>query len=198
MLYNNHGDIAGDDIYNADKMLLWNKDTKKNDEVAVKATITFGATGFDWELDGTPEHCKDPIDGWYDDNETNRWEAHAKKYDDNYVVLYPVAKDVSAVLETKKALKAAHGLAPEEVPVIPPMDWEISKSKTATNLDKNFQSKVTLSLPAAEEELVTDVVFALDKSTSAALEDQALKMLNDLKDQIKDTNAKVKVGCSDF
>lgn len=61
-------------------------------------------------------------------------------------------------------------------------------------MDKNFQSKVTLSLPAAEEELVTDVVFVLDKSTSADLEEQALNMLTKLKEQIKDTNAKVKVG----
>ena len=181
-VYNNHAAVAGDDIYNADN-----------------ATIIFGATGDDWALDGNKDglDCNNEahaIDGWYDDNENNRWEADAENYEENYVVLYPVAKDVSAVLETKKALKAAHGLAPEEVPVIPPMDWEISKSKTATNLDKNFQSKVTLSLPAAEEELVTDVVFVLDKSTSADLEEQALNMLTKLKEQIKDTNAKVKVG----
>lgn len=72
--------------------------------------------------------------------------------------------------------------------------WEISKSKTATNLDKNFESAVTLSLPAKDEQLVTDVVFVLDKSTSADLEDQALKMLTNLKEQVENTNAKVKVG----
>ena len=48
--------------------------------------------------------------------------------------------------------------------------WQISKSKTATNLDKNYQSEVTLSLPAAQEQLESDVVFVLDKSTSADLE----------------------------
>lgn len=72
--------------------------------------------------------------------------------------------------------------------------WEISKSKTATQLDANFESKVTLSLPSAEEQLVTDVVFVLDKSTSANLEDQALDMLRNLQEQIATTNAKVKVG----
>ena len=72
--------------------------------------------------------------------------------------------------------------------------WQISKSKTATELDANYQSKVTLSLPAAQEQLESDVVFVLDKSTSAELEQQALDMLDELNTQIKDTGAKVNVG----
>lgn len=72
--------------------------------------------------------------------------------------------------------------------------WQISKSKTATNLDENYQSEVTLSLPAAQEQLESDVVFVLDKSTSAELEQQALSMLSDLNAQIRDTGAKVNVG----
>ena len=72
--------------------------------------------------------------------------------------------------------------------------WQISKSKTATNLDENYQSEVTLSLPAAQEQLESDVVFVLDKSTSAELETQALSMLSDLNAQIRDTGAKVNVG----
>ena len=72
--------------------------------------------------------------------------------------------------------------------------WQISKSKTATELDANYQSKVTLSLPAAQEQLESDVVFVLDKSTSADLETKALMMLSDLNTQIKDTGAKVNVG----
>ena len=72
--------------------------------------------------------------------------------------------------------------------------WQISKSKTATELDENYQSEVTLSLPAAQEQLESDVVFVLDKSTSAELEQQALDMLDDLNTQIKDTGAKVNVG----
>lgn len=80
---------------------------------------------------------------------------------------------------------------PENPPV---KEWETSKSKTATNLDKNFQSEVMLSLPSAEDPLTTDVVFVLDKSTSPTLEDQALNMLQDLKKQIEKDNAKVNVG----
>ena len=81
------------------------------------------------------------------------------------------------------------------VPVVPEKpDWTVSKSKTATNLDKNFESKVTLGLPSYEQELVSDIVFVLDKSTSAEVEGQALAMLTDLKGKIANTGAKVKVG----
>ena len=73
-------------------------------------------------------------------------------------------------------------------------DWEISKSKTATNLDADYTSKVTLSLPSAQEELVSDVVFVLDKSSSARVEDQILEMLQELNTQIQSTDATVKVG----
>lgn len=69
-----------------------------------------------------------------------------------------------------------------------------SKSKEATNLDTDFTSDVTLSLPSAQTELVSDVVFVLDKSTSADLEDQALAMLNNLKTHIADVGGKVNVG----
>lgn len=72
--------------------------------------------------------------------------------------------------------------------------WDVSKSKTATNLDANMESNVALSLPSAEEQLVTDVVFVLDKSTSAELEEQALGMLHTLRSQVEKTSAKVKVG----
>ena len=76
-----------------------------------------------------------------------------------------------------------------------PIEWNVSRSKTATALDTStWTSNVTLSLPSAEEALASDVVFVLDKSTSAKLEEQALGMLNKLKEQAKSTEAKVKVG----
>lgn len=73
-------------------------------------------------------------------------------------------------------------------------EWTVSKSKTATNLDKNYESQITLSLPAEEAELMTDVVFVLDKSLSDSSEEAALSMLEDLRARIGETNAKVKVG----
>ena len=73
--------------------------------------------------------------------------------------------------------------------------WDTSKSKTATNLDANMTSQVTLSLPSAEEQLVTDIVFVLDKSTSGTeAQTKSLALLQDLKAQIEASNAKVQVG----
>lgn len=55
----------------------------------------------------------------------------------------------------------------DEEPVDPvPPEWENSKSKIATNLDENFESKVTLSLPAADYEAEVDVVLVIDVSSS--------------------------------
>ena len=70
----------------------------------------------------------------------------------------------------------------------------VSRSKTATVLDKDYRSTVTLSLPSAEEKLASDVVFVLDKSTSAELEDKALALLADLKKEVAERGVMVKVG----
>lgn len=70
----------------------------------------------------------------------------------------------------------------------------VSRSKTATVLDKDYRSTVTLSLPSAEEKLASDVVFVLDKSTSAELEDKALALLADLKKEVTERGVMVKVG----
>ena len=76
-----------------------------------------------------------------------------------------------------------------------PIEWNVSRSKTATALDTStWTSNVTLSLPSAEDALASDVVFVLDKSTSADLEGQALEMLTALKEKAASTKAKVKVG----
>ena len=162
---NNHAVIAGDDIYNAEE-----------------AAITFGTVGFGWVLDD----CDHSIDSWYYDEAENRWSAHEK----------PLRTDACSTggetVEGALALKAAHGLIPIE-PDEPDAPFH-SKSKTATNLDENYQSDVTLSLPAKEESLTSDVVFVLDKSTSAALEEQALAMLRNLQEQIRLVGGKVKVG----
>src|SRR5699024_11576293 len=60
----------------------------------------------------------------------------------------------------------------------------------STELDEQFNSEITLSLPSAEEQLVTDVVFVLDKSTSTDVEEEAVAMLESLKDQVMETGAK--------
>lgn len=53
-IYNNHATTAGDDIYIS--------------EGVEGPTVTFGATGSDWYLDGGVD-CDHAIDGWYDDSE---------------------------------------------------------------------------------------------------------------------------------
>ena len=172
-IYNNHAPVAGDDIY-----------------IAPKASITFSGVGTDWILDDTNL----PITGWYFDGNnngttTNRWSKS------NYYELFNLFDESGkATLTGTYALKAAHAYAYDPETPVNPTDWEHSKSKTATNLDANYQSQVTLSLPSAQEQLVTDVVFVLDKSTSATVEDQMIEMLNSLNQQITETGAKVKVG----
>ena len=133
-LYNNHSDKAGDDIYNRNG-----------------ASITFGEVGSGWVLDD----CSHVIDGWYDDSENTRWKAHETgSIDDNHIEEFMEFTDGIAEVNELKALKAAHGL------ILPA--WDISKSKTATNLDENLESDVTLALPAAEYRQTMDVVFVID------------------------------------
>ena len=85
-LYNNHARLAGDDIENG-----------------AYATITFGATGSDWALDGYPD-CYHPIDGWYDDRVNDRWNAHAEDEADLHMVLTQPGTYYGSM-----SLKAAHG-----------------------------------------------------------------------------------------
>ena len=171
-LYNNHAGTAGDDIYNRDG-----------------ATINFAEVGSGWELDD----CGHAIDGWYDDSEGSRWGADTEPYHAVEFTAFEALNGMTTVTGLT-ALKAAHGVEPIDPGEVPEDTWETSKSKTATNLDADYQSQVTLSLPASEEELVSDVVFVLDKSKSAEVADKAIQMLEDLNEQIADTGATVKVG----
>ena len=81
----------------------------------------------------------------------------------------------------------------EEVPTVPMLD--VSKSKTATALDADGSTRVTLSLPSAEETLTSDVVFVLDGSSSADTDVviESLRLLNKLKEAAKVNGATVNV-----
>lgn len=180
-LYNNHAGDAGDDIYNREN-----------------ATITFGKVGSDWKLDGAPD-CNHAITGWFDDSEGNRWEAHDAPYHaeefDEFEKLTGMA-----TITGLHTLKAAHGIEPIDPGEPGGGDWDVehSKSKTATPLDANYESDVTLSLPSAEEQLESDVVFVLDKSTSTDVTNQINSMLEKLSAQVEETGASVKVGIVSF
>ena len=165
-LYNNHATKAGDDVYN-----------EKN------ATLTFSSVGNNWTLDD----CNDKINGWYEDNAGKRWSAHDKP------LFVKVTRDFNITAEENKtyALKAAHDLIPIDPDDPGNTTWDHSKSKTATNLDSNYESEITLSLPSAEEELTSDIVFVIDKSNSSKEKSTAegLEMLKNLT-----PNAVINVG----
>ena len=73
--------------------------------------------------------------------------------------------------------------------------WDISRSKVATALNENNESTVTLSLPSAEENLNSDVVFVLDGSSSANTEvvKDSLALLEELKTATENSGAAVHV-----
>lgn len=65
--------------------------------------------------------------------------------------------------------------------------------KKATDLDSNYETEVTLSLPSAEYKLETYVVFAIDKS-SYSDGPQTIQNAMNLLDQLKKSKANVKVN----
>ena len=184
VIFNNHAANAGDDIY-------CSRET---------STITFGKVGSDWKLDGAPD-CNHAITGWFDDSKDNRWNVHTGPV---HAELYDEFDETTglATVTGLKALKAAHPYQYDpDAPTEPsePVDWETSKSKTATNLDKNYESQVTLSLPAAETVPVTDVVFVLDRSSSAGAARQEISsMMDNLLQIVNNSDAVINVGVVNF
>ena len=164
------------------------------DDICVRgdsASVTISPVGENWVL----ADCEHEITGWYQDSKDNRWS------EDN--ITEEVTFEGDTLTLTASALKAAHNEV--DTPIGPDPDpgeeqtWDHSKSKTATNLDENYESKVTLSLPSAEEQLESDVVFVLDKSSCATeVTDSALEMLADLNASIKNSGAIVNVGVVQF
>lgn len=69
--------------------------------------------------------------------------------------------------------------------------------KTATELDENLETKVTLSFPGKREAEPSDVVFVLDKSGASAQRDiynQAKEFLEQISQKAKDDGLDIKVG----
>jgi hypothetical protein len=77
--------------------------------------------------------------------------------------------------------------------------WEVNKSKTATELDENDQTTVTLSLPAAEITKATaDVVFVMDHSGYADIKDIATAVTTLLGSLKAKQNLTVNIGVISF
>lgn len=121
-LYNNHANLAGDDIY-----------------VSEGSNITFGEVGSNWYLDGEPD-CIDKINGWYDDSKDNRWEAHAKDLENNHIQLYKAGS-----YNGQLAIKAAHGLGTVNVHYITVDGEELHEVTTMSGVVGNEYTTKSLS-----------------------------------------------------
>ena len=184
-IYNNDAAVAGDDIY-----------VGMTDGQAATLTLAPVAQGLvlDASLDPAAD-CDRKIDEYYYDGADHpRWKAHGEAP----LFVKKLAGEGNRTINTVTGIKAAHGLKPISEPEVPAEKWEVSKSKEATNLDKNYETKVTLSLPATQQQVETDVVFVLDKSKSAELKAQVIGLLENLNETIKDTQAVVNVGVVTF
>ena len=82
----------------------------------------------------------------------------------------------------------------EDVPTVPMLD--VSKSKTATALDANGQTQITLSLPSAEKKTL-DMVFVVDNAFQAdntIAADQAKGLVEQLEGLSETGNLNINVG----
>lgn len=101
-----------------------------------------------------------------------------------------VKRVLTCLLAMVLALSVTPSLAAAEEPA-----WDISRSKSATSLNENNESAVTLSLPSAEENLKSEVVFVLDGSSSADTQvvKDSLELLEELKAATENSGAAVNV-----
>lgn len=122
----------------------------------------------------------------------------------------PEAANEEANGEEAEATDAADSEKSETVPVMRLMaapsqetaaatKWETSKSKTAEATDTEDVYDVTLSLPAAEENLNSDIVFVLDNSSC---NQATANMFADLLDQLlaskNESGASIKIAVVSF
>ena len=164
-LYNNHAKVGGDDIENG-----------------TGATITFGATGSDWALDGYPD-CYHPIDGWYDDYESTRWNAHKDEAGLHMVLTQP------GTYTTPLSLKAAHG---------PTGTLIVHKQTTGEQLVDDCDAEFTFVLTLDDETIDTvnderygvrfengKATFTLKDGESKAIENLPVRMGYTITEQSK-------------
>ena len=137
-IYNNHATAGGDDIYVS--------------EGVNGPSLTFGQVGSDWALDGDEGDCEHLIDGWYDDSNGTRWEAHAETEEGNHIVKFTEFTDGLATVTGLKALKAAHGENAQDKTSYPGLDkfivtdnGDVKEDGVAAGYTVNF--KLTSNVP---------------------------------------------------
>ena len=178
--------------------VMLNYDANGGTGAPASATVNKNTEDYVLNTDTTPTH--EPVDGR--DVEFKGWSADEavtnQVYEKDNV---PATVTTIDIAEENVTVYAVWVYGDPVDPVDPPEPptWDHSKDKTATELDNNFNSRVTLSLPSAEKELVSDVVFVLDKSSCEEdVTTEALAMLADLGASVKDTGASIKVGAVQF
>ena len=180
------------------------KGTKNN---TGKTVVNFGNTTV-WEggkmVDAKAYHTDGiKVDGVAYDNGVDgaNDSLYAEGYKDNAFTITPLGewKNNGDGTESRNVTKTCKYCGYEtndtETRNIPPIDWDVPKSKTATQLNTDtWTSDVTLSLPSAEENLASDVVLVLDASKCAKdMLEATIKLLEKLEEQV-DTGANIKVG----
>lgn len=187
-LYNNHAGTAGDDLYNRN---------------GANATLT--DVGDMWVLDD----CDHLIDGWYDDAEGTRWEAHAETDDGNHMEEFTDFSEETglATISGLTSLKAAHGKDPIDKTSFPGLDKVIvteegdKKEDTAAAGD-TVDFKLTSNVPddllnyiKPEEADDPEVVNTLANVPVEDRGEYKLTFHDDMNDMFIDpTNFVVKVG----
>ena len=113
----------------------------------------------------------------------------------------PATVDKVTVGETDVTVYAVWVYGDPVDPVDPPEPptWELSKDKTATALDSNYNSKVTLSLPAGDYPQTVDVVFTVD-CTSVLLYNYTgiIKEIEKIADELVGKDINLNVGLVGF
>lgn len=113
----------------------------------------------------------------------------------------PTTVDKVTVGETDVTVYAVWVYGDPVDPVDPPEPptWELSKDKTATALDSNYNSKVTLSLPAGDYPQTVDVVFTVD-CTSVLLYNYTgiIKEIEKIADELAGKDINLNVGLVGF
>ncbi len=95
------------------------------------------------------------------------------------------------------AAPATTALAADLAGEVDPSTALEQNQKMATELDKNLETKVTLSFPGKREAEPSDIVFVLDKSGASAQMDiykQAKEFLSQISQKAKDDGLDIKVG----
>lgn len=193
-------DTSGADTSDADTSDSENDSAQDEDSVQVSRSAHFSMFLTSAAM-ASPSDAKEE-ENENDENEKNKAIVGDEAEEDNFERILGDSYETVGIKNASAAafVTSAMELGLTDVAVLSAVEveeiphWQISKSKKATNLDENFESQVTLSLPSAEEKLENDIVFVLDKSTSVQLENEALEMLKELQAQAKKNGAKVKVG----